>query len=114
MGNLAHSTDFFSCVDLNNIDQGNAWGCHVVFSAGYLIVAAMAVPCGRRNLDDNMPIQTGAFILKVAFWIIWMAASVSRISEADSWDAVALPAVNRDPVTGTQAAWLGTILFNFG
>lgn len=112
--NLAHSTDFFSCIDLNNIDEGNAWGCHVVFSAGYLIVMAMAVPCGRWNLDDNMPIQVAAFILTVAFWIIWMSASVSRIAEADSWDAVSLPAVNRDPVTGTQAAWLGTILFNFG
>lgn len=111
---LAHSTDFWSCVDLKSIDNGNPWGCHIVFSIGYFVVMAMAVPCGRWNLDDNMPIQTVAFVLTVAFWIIWIVASMAKIQAADSWDAVSIPAINNDPGTGTQAAWLGTILFNFG
>lgn len=113
--NLAHSADFFSCVNLADVDQGNPWGCHIVLSAGYLLVAAMAIPCGRWNLDDNMVIQVVAFVLTVAFWIIWVAASFSKISENSAQgDFPSIPAINNTPGVGSQAAWLGNILFNFG
>lgn len=108
--NLKHSTDFVSCVNLADF-QGNPWGCHVVLSAGYLLVAAMAIPCGRWNLDDNMMIQVVAFILTVAFWLVWVAGSIGEIASKDD---VSLPPINNTPGVGSQAAWLGNILFNFG
>lgn len=110
--NLAHSTDFMSCVNMADVDQGNPWGCHIVLSAGYLLVAALAIPCGRWNLDDNMIIQVVAFIITVAFWCIWVAGSFSEIASKDELPSI--PAVNTQPHVGSQAAWLGNILFNFG
>jgi hypothetical protein len=110
--NLAHSADFFSCVDLTQVDAGNPWGCHVVLSLGYIIVAAMAIPCGRWNLDDNMMIQTVAFVITVGFWIVWIVASMSQIASMDEMPS--LPAINNSPGVGSQAGWLGNILFNFG
>ena len=55
------SSSFFSCVDTAHLTQGygNGWGCHIVISAGYVCTAAMAIPCGRWNLDDNMSVQVG-------------------------------------------------------
>merc|ERR1712072_53826 len=60
---VSGSTDFFSCVDTQNTDvHGHPWGCHVVLSLGFVLTAAMAIPCGMYNLDDNMIVQ------QVAFW----------------------------------------------
>merc|ERR1712070_1103870 len=78
-----------------------------------LLVAAMAIPCGRWNLDDNMLIQVFAFFITVAFWLIWIAGSFSKMSERGS-DEIGIPAINTTPGVGSQAAWLGNILFNFG
>ena len=46
-----------SCINTNDTGMGNAWGCHVVLTIGYVLVASMAIPCGYYNLDDNMVIQ---------------------------------------------------------
>lgn len=105
------STDFFTCFNTNNLDGGNAWGCHVILSAGFIVTAAMAIPCGRWNLDDNMLIQTVAFILTILCWLIWIAASFSGFSGPE---AASVPAFNTNQYTGTQAGVLGNILFNFG
>jgi hypothetical protein len=105
------STDFLSFFNTNALDNGNAWGCHVVLSAGFLITAAMAIPCGRWNLDDNMYIQTVAFVLTILCWLVWIGASFSGFSGPES---ASVPAFNTNPSTGTQAGVLGNILFNFG
>jgi len=110
--NVAGSSDFFSCINTNSLDYGNAWGCHIVLSAGLVLTAALAIPCGRWNLDDNMLIQTVAFILTILCWLIWIAASFSAYGENDL--SAIIPAVNTDPNTGSQAGVLGAILFNFG
>jgi hypothetical protein len=70
--NVVGSTDFFSCIDTNNVGTGNPWGCHVVLSLGYVLVAGMAIPCGLYNLDDNMIIQQVAFWLTMLCWVIWI------------------------------------------
>jgi len=108
---VAGSTDIFSCVNTNDLATGNAWGCHVVLTLGFVVTASLAIPCGRWNLDDNMIIQTVAFVLTMGCWIIWIAASLSAASGDES---ALIPAVNSNPNTGSQAAVLGTILFNFG
>jgi len=109
--NIAHSTDFFSFINTNDLDQGNAWGCHIVISAGFIIVAAMAIPCGRWNLDDNMIIQVVAFVLTIICWVFWILVSMVT-APSDAFTKI--PAVNTNAATGSQAAVLGTILFNFG
>jgi len=45
-------------------------------------------------------------------WIIWIVACFSKMGEFH--ELPSLPAVNNSPSTGTQAGWLGNILFNFG
>jgi len=109
--NIDHSTDFLSFFNTNELDRGNAWGCHVVITAGFLIVAAMAIPCGRWNLDDNMIIQIAAFFLTIVCWIFWILVSMMS-APADAFTT--LPPINKNSSTGSQAAVLGTILFNFG
>lgn len=102
------STRWFSCVDINDLSNGNAWGCHLVLTAGFALSAVIAIPFGRWNLDDNIIVQIGAFILTFACWMVWIFASMSSTTGQFP------PAVNTDPHTGAQSAVLGTILFNFG
>ena len=66
----------------------------------------------RNSLDDNMIIQVLAFFLTFVCWGIWIAASLdSPAFQEGTWH---IPAINTDAKTGSQAAVLGTILFNFG
>ena len=78
--------------------------------------------CGLLNLDDNMGIQKGAFLLTLLCWVVWCTAcftsmgveygdgTTSRTLEGGT----SIPVVNTDQGLGSQAAVLGTILFNFG
>lgn len=116
---IAGSDSFASCVDAADLSNGNAWGCHVVLSVGFALTAAMAIPCGRWNLDDNMIIQRVAFVLTCLCWLTWLVAALSAIGGGDDAGGnrtalTPLPAVNNDPNTGSVAGVLGTILFNFG
>jgi hypothetical protein len=120
---IAGSDHVFSCIDAANLAGGNGWGCHVVISLGYVIVAAMAIPCGRWNLDDNMIIQRGAFVLTVGCWLVWLVAALTALASDDDLGAgngtrhgggngtahaaFSLPAINLDARLGTQAGVLG-------
>jgi len=110
---LSGSNNFFSCIDTTDIGNGNAWGCHIVCSLGFIITAAMAIPCGRWNLDDNMIIQKVAFALTVVCWLIWFIAILFNGENLSKLTGT-LPAYNTDANTGSLAGVLGTILFNFG
>ena len=105
------STDVFSAFDTNDLADGNAWGCHVVVTLGYVVTLCMAVPCGMWNLDDNMGIQQVAFVLTLACWVVWIIISLSSLPAGG---LSTIPVVNMDADTGSQAGVLGTILFNFG
>ena len=107
------SDQMLSCIDATDLSGGNGWGCHMVVTLGYVLTAAMAIPCGRWNLDDNMVIQRIAFILTVGCWLTWLTAALSALWSGDHVPAP-LPAVNHDGATGSVAGVLGTILFNFG
>jgi len=112
-GNRMHlwgSDHFVSCISTAVLDGGDAWGCHIVLTAGFALVAAMAIPCGRWNLDDNMVIQTVALSLTFLCWMSWIGISIANMDPA----GMALPAINLDSETGSQAGILGTVLFNFG
>eukprot|EP00051_Salpingoeca_urceolata_P006736 m.89093 g.89093 ORF g.89093 m.89093 type:complete len:562 (+) comp14964_c0_seq2:148-1833(+) len=108
---LPESTDVWSCIDVNNVDV-NPWGCHIMLSIGFVLAAAITLPMGYFNLDDNMIVQVVAFVLTIVCWCIWLLASF--FSEAFASGNYAIPAVNSHPSYGSQAGVLGTILFNFG
>lgn len=115
------SSDFFSCVDVLRLEEGHPWGCHVVVSLGFALTAAVTITCGRFNLDDNMAIQRASFFVTFGCWLMWLAACFcamgSRIGDGSAGEMVggiSLPPVNSEKRGGSQAAVLGTILFNFG
>ena len=117
------STKFWSCIDVNNLTDNDAWGCHVVLTLGFLSALAITVPMGYFNLDDNMIIQQGAFVLTLGCWGVWIlacffadpAGQIADVTNATPGQGTwTIPMVNSDPNFGSQAGVLGTILFNFG
>eukprot|EP00039_Didymoeca_costata_P013080 m.193963 g.193963 ORF g.193963 m.193963 type:complete len:557 (+) comp15670_c0_seq5:103-1773(+) len=121
-GKLAQSTEFWSCIDVNSVSDGDAWGCHVVMTMGFITTLLITIPMGYYNLDDNMIIQVIAFVLTVGCWIVWILASFSADPHSQplpygnttgqgTWT---IPMYNSDSNFGSQAGVLGTILFNYG
>ena len=123
---LPASVDFWSCVDIQDLNNDNGWGCHVVLTLGFILAALITVPMGYFNLDDNMIVQQGAFVLTLGCWVVWILAcfwadpagqvgppapGVNASAGQGTWG---IPAINSDPNFGSQAGVLGTILFNFG
>jgi len=109
-GVFASSLEFVSCIDSNDVSNGNPWGCHVVLSAGFVVALAITVPMGIFNLDDNMIVQVVAFVLTVVCWIIWFIAYFFARDDGQ-WT---LDAVATGRSWNSQAGVLGNVLFNFG
>eukprot|EP01060_Flectonema_neradi_P026535 TRINITY_DN3555_c0_g1_i1.p1 TRINITY_DN3555_c0_g1~~TRINITY_DN3555_c0_g1_i1.p1 ORF type:complete len:472 (+),score=70.18 TRINITY_DN3555_c0_g1_i1:339-1754(+) len=113
-GTMPESTHFWTCIDANDTGDGNAWGCHCIISVGFIICILITIPIGRWNLDDNMVIQVGAFILTILCWVVWFIASCwsENFHSYNDWQ---IPAVTDSSYDySSQAGVLGTILFNFG
>eukprot|EP00055_Hartaetosiga_balthica_P015892 m.97375 g.97375 ORF g.97375 m.97375 type:complete len:275 (-) comp8986_c0_seq2:1918-2742(-) len=110
---LSGSTEFWSCIDVNDVTAGNAWGCHLVISMGFLVCIAFALPMGYFKLDDNMIVQEGAFIITILTWVVWFVACFfSPNFKNGDWK---IPAVTDSKLAyASQAGVLGNILFNFG
>lgn len=109
---VLESVRFWSCQDTNDVSGGNPWGCHVVLSMGYLVALVIALPMGYFNLDDNMVIQVGAFVLTLVCWGLWIVACfLSPTFASGDW---AVPAIASGHSWTSQAGVIGTILFNFG
>eukprot|EP01064_Diplonema_japonicum_P004702 TRINITY_DN1308_c0_g3_i1.p1 TRINITY_DN1308_c0_g3~~TRINITY_DN1308_c0_g3_i1.p1 ORF type:complete len:596 (+),score=98.99 TRINITY_DN1308_c0_g3_i1:72-1790(+) len=110
---LPEATKFWSCIDTNNLDDGNAWGCHGILSAGFITSLVFTLPMGMWNLDENMGIQVGAFILTVVCWFVWFfVAFYSENFKHDAWQIPAFTDSSKD--YASQAGVLGTVLFNYG
>eukprot|EP00056_Hartaetosiga_gracilis_P022065 m.28030 g.28030 ORF g.28030 m.28030 type:complete len:612 (-) comp9419_c0_seq1:127-1962(-) len=110
---LSGSTEFWSCIDVANVLAGNAWGCHIIITMGFLVCILIALPMGYFKLDDNMIIQEGAFILTILSWLVWFVACLfSKNFTNGNWK---IPAVTNSKLPyASQAGVLGNILFNFG
>ncbi|EGD79867.1 hypothetical protein PTSG_10151 [Salpingoeca rosetta] len=111
---LHESVKGWSCIDTNDIESGNAWGCHLIVSMGFLVALAIAIPMGYFKLDDNMIVQKVAFVLTLLCWLVWLVACFfsSEFGSGGDWH---IPAVTDASLSYTsQAGVLGTILFNFG
>lgn len=104
------SRDIFSCVNTKDLNAGNPWGCHVVISFGFILTTAMALPSSRWNLDENVVIQTVAFIITAICWSLWIVVCIMIVLSK----VPPVPVVNTNEVTGSQAAVVGNVLFNFG
>lgn len=75
-----------------------------VISAGFVVVLLMAVPLGYVNLDDNIGVQKGAFIILVVICIEWFVWFLYRAP----LDYGNVPAVGHD-----MSQVLGTVVFNY-
>eukprot|EP01059_Diplonema_ambulator_P033154 TRINITY_DN6806_c0_g1_i1.p1 TRINITY_DN6806_c0_g1~~TRINITY_DN6806_c0_g1_i1.p1 ORF type:complete len:571 (+),score=130.81 TRINITY_DN6806_c0_g1_i1:51-1715(+) len=110
---LPEATKFWSCIDTNNLNDGNAWGCHCIISLGFLVSLVSTLPMGMWNLEENIVIQVAAFVITVVCWLVWfLIALFSENFKHDSWQ---IPAVTDSSNSySSQAAVLGTVLFNYG
>ena len=106
------STDFFSSVQAGA--TYNAWGCHAVLSLGFLLALAITVPMGIFNLDDNMIIQTVAFIITLVCWAIWfIACFFSDTFSAGTWHIPAIKS-GADYTSQVSADYQKSERFSFG
>ena len=107
------STDFLTF--LGSGEEFNPWGCHAVLSVGFVLALVITLPMGIFNLDDNMAIQSGAFVITLLCWLVWFVACFFSDSFSpgsnSSWT---IPAIKSGADYTSQAGVLGTILFNFG
>ena len=86
--------------------QNSAFGNDYVVSVGYGVVMAITIPLGLLNLDDNIWVQIGGFVLLSLTIAVWSVQFIfySGLSLART------PAFN---VSGFAGA-LSTIAFNYG
>jgi hypothetical protein len=87
-----------------------------VISAGFALALVITVPMGIFNLDDNMIIQSVAFVITIVCWIIWFVACFfsESFSDANGTHNWTIPAIKSGESWTSQAGVLGNILFNFG
>ena len=75
-----------------------------VLSVGFVVILLMAVPLGYFNLDDNIGVQKGAFIILMVICVQWFVWFVYR----GPLDYGNVPAIGND-----MSQVLGTIVFNY-
>ena len=85
----------------NNVDPFGA--DIVILSIGVVAIAALCIPVGYLNLDDNMNIQVGATLAMVAILGIWFVFFSTL-----GLDAVNMPAFGAD-----YSKILGIVVFNY-
>eukprot|EP00730_Choanoeca_flexa_P018280 TRINITY_DN8881_c0_g1_i4.p1 TRINITY_DN8881_c0_g1~~TRINITY_DN8881_c0_g1_i4.p1 ORF type:complete len:575 (+),score=100.50 TRINITY_DN8881_c0_g1_i4:157-1881(+) len=110
---LDQATQAWSCIDTNDVSNGNAWGCHVILTMGYLVALVLTLPMGYFNLDDNMIVQVVAFVITFLCWVVWLVGCFFSDS-FDHGDAWVIPAIASGHEWNSQAGVIGTVLFNFG
>eukprot|EP00045_Choanoeca_perplexa_P005989 m.50187 g.50187 ORF g.50187 m.50187 type:complete len:387 (-) comp13400_c0_seq1:487-1647(-) len=110
---LPQAEDIWSCIDTNDVSHGNAWGCHIVLTMGYLVALVLTLPMGYFNLDDNMVIQVIAFVITFLCWLVWLGGCFfsDTFNHGDEW---VIPAIASGNAWNSQAGVIGTVLFNFG
>jgi len=75
----------------------------IVVSLGFVIVLLLTIPMGYFNLDDNMWLQQGAFVLTLAIVLQWLCEFVYF-----GLDTAHVPLLGAD-----QSQVLGTTIFNY-
>eukprot|EP01125_Pyxidicula_operculata_P011903 TRINITY_DN3897_c0_g1_i1.p1 TRINITY_DN3897_c0_g1~~TRINITY_DN3897_c0_g1_i1.p1 ORF type:complete len:415 (+),score=65.00 TRINITY_DN3897_c0_g1_i1:257-1501(+) len=86
-------------------DSTTPFGDIYVLSLGYVVTLILIIPMGLFNLDDNMIVQKGAFVIMIAIFIEWFTDFGLKIS---SGAANSIPFMGED-----QSQVLGTIIFNY-
>eukprot|EP01094_Clydonella_sp_ATCC50884_P006758 TRINITY_DN1594_c0_g2_i1.p1 TRINITY_DN1594_c0_g2~~TRINITY_DN1594_c0_g2_i1.p1 ORF type:complete len:412 (-),score=121.43 TRINITY_DN1594_c0_g2_i1:1068-2303(-) len=93
----------FGYVSVSELGNDTSPFTGVVISLGFLIVLIVTVPLGYFNLDDNMIVQQGAFLLAFAIVIQWIVEFFFI-----GFDSALVPAFGPD-----QSQVLGTTIFNY-
>jgi hypothetical protein len=97
----------FACVDADTdaIVTDSPFGSAYVVSIGYLVTMAITVPLGYLNLDDNIWVQYGGFILLLLCIFVWVAQFFVL-----GLDFSRMPAVSGPGMGGV----IPTVVFNWG
>jgi len=106
-GTTTTSSSIWACVDADsdNIVTDSPFGSAYVISLGYLITMAITIPLGYLNLDDNIWVQYGGFILLLGCILAWVVQfGVSGL------DITRMPAVK----WSGMGAVIPTVVFNWG
>uniref|UniRef100_A0A6B2L2W7 Amino acid transporter transmembrane domain-containing protein n=1 Tax=Arcella intermedia TaxID=1963864 RepID=A0A6B2L2W7_9EUKA len=75
-----------------------------VLSLGFVATVILIIPLGYFNLDDNMIVQKGAFVIAIAIFVEWIVFFIIRLKEP----------VHTIPAFGYKMAPVfGTIMFNY-
>lgn len=91
--------------DSNNIITDSPFGSDYVISLGYLIVFIVTIPVGFYDLESNMWVQVGGFLLLVYCFLAWMVQFF-----VIGLDSKNMPLV----VSGGTGGVLSDVMFNFG
>jgi len=78
-----------------------------VLSLGFLLTVALIIPLGYFNLDDNMIVQKGAFLIACLIFVEWSVVFVIQLTDGE---ILPLPLLNYH---GNAAPVFGTIMFNY-
>ncbi|KAJ3195017.1 hypothetical protein HK101_001345 [Irineochytrium annulatum] len=104
------STFKWVCVNATSAASGSPFvqaddtAIAMVFTVGLLIVAALCVPLAMLNLDDNIQLQVGAFMLTIVILSQWVLSSCLSGLHLD-----------RVPTAALRSGWqnqVGTIMQN--
>ena len=70
--------------------QGDSpFGDSYVISVGFVIILCLTIPMGYFNLDDNIWVQKGAFIMLILCLLTWTGQFIGLGLDADNMPAVA-------------------------
>jgi len=78
-----------------------------VLSLGFVVTVILIIPMGYFNLDDNMIVQKGAFLIACLIFIEWFVVFIIRV--VDGLDYPLVPVV----YYGDAAPVFGVIMFNY-
>ncbi|KAJ3392069.1 hypothetical protein HDU92_008667 [Lobulomyces angularis] len=81
---IALSAQGFLCVSSPSTLPSPFGETLMIFTSGFLLVLVISIPLGFLNLDDNIGIQIGAFILTVLMMLQWVIGSILVRSESIS------------------------------
>lgn len=105
----------WQCVGVSAAGHSSPFSPGCVLSAGYVLAAAVAVPFGLFNLEENIIVQKGAFILTLVCIGDWLRALAI---EGPTWDFESMPPVAGGSNSPTAVitcliAVMGSVVYNY-
>lgn len=96
------------CATVKSSDIPSPFQCTpMVFTLGYLVILILVVPMGIINLDDNIWVQMGSFLLAILIGLQWIVSAILT-----GPDPSRVPWFSSSPLG--YGMTLGTVMLNLG